>query len=246
MLLEALLLSVLCVAPPAGAGDEHWGSLEQGRPAARKMGRPSARLFDAALDDMQRALTQWERERRELGRELEAADRIRQLRSAESREVPEDGLPVDPERGGTAASRVKIIEVPRERDGGGQQEKEPEEEPSVEGDAPVEQEMRRLDEELRERQRLCDENPERCAKEKAQRRLIREGNRAWDEAVDRKERAREEAIEAQARKIQAELDAARRREAQERARKMGGAIDAQGNFVDEELHRAIDEEKDAQ
>lgn len=206
------------------------------------MGKPPARLFDAALDDMQRALTQWERERREFGRELEAADRIRQLRSAESREAPGDGPPEDPERGGTAASRVKIIEVPGERDGGGPQE----EEPSVEGDAPVEQEMRRLDEELRERQRLCDENPERCAKEKAQRRVVREGNRAWDEAIDRKERAREEAIEAQARKIQAELDAARRREAEERAKSMGGALDAQGNFVDEELHQAIDEEKAAE
>jgi hypothetical protein len=46
---------------------------------------------------------------------------------------------------------------------------------------------------------------------------------------------RRAAIEADARKFQAALDEARRREEQKQAEKMGGKLDTEGNFVDSDL-----------
>ncbi len=58
---------------------------------------------------------------------------------------------------------------------------------------------------------------------------------AWEQAAEKKRAERAAAIEAEAERIQHELDAARRREAEERAKQLGGSLDRDGNFVDPDL-----------
>jgi type IV secretory pathway VirB10-like protein len=129
---------------------------------------------------------------------------------------------------GRVPSKVKIIEVPP-----------PEPQPTAPvPDDPVEAEILRMEVELEERAQRCAQDPVACARERAERRLVREGNEAWDAAVEAREQAREQAIEARARQLQAEADAARRAEAEARAKDLGGRLDAQGRFIDDELEPA--------
>ncbi|MBX5483300.1 MAG: hypothetical protein IRZ16_15875 [Myxococcaceae bacterium] len=243
MVFGALLGLMISVSPPT-AGSRSWDFLDERPVRPQRVRRPTAFLFDRAIEEMQAALGHWERERREFNHDAADLDRIRAHRQAAAETAPNSDELLS---GDAEEPAAPVTDAPPDDRVAGAARK-PEEtpadasEPAVEEDDPVAAQIRRLDVELTERQRLCAADPVACAKERELRNMVREGNRAWDEAIKEKERARQEAIEAEARKIQAELDAARRREAQERAKRMGGAIDASGNFVDEDLHRELDQE----
>lgn len=200
-------------------------ALSAARAEERRGPAPTAFQRQEALDEMQAAIGLWLQERRAFGREL-AKLREDQRR----RDAPDLLAPAAPE---DVEGFEKIIEVP------------PQEAQQEDAATTVEAEVQRMEAELDARREACKADPQACARERERRRLIREGNRAWTEALEKKRREREAALEAEARRLQAELDAARRKEAQERARQLGGRIDAEGNFVDEDLDQEIRADEEA-
>lgn len=196
--------------------------------------KPSWSQRRDALDELQGSLGQWQRERREFNRERA---RSREIRAR--REAPQGaGEAVAPSPGSRARPAPrrewgKVIEVAPE---------DPPRDASAWGEVPqgateVERQVLKLEEELEARRRSCDEDPGACEAERERRRIIREGNAAWDAALQEKQRAKEAAIEAEALRIQQEIDVARRREAEQRARDLGGRLDEKGEFVDDDLTR---------
>lgn len=204
-------------------------------PAA--LAQTSAFERQRALDELQAAIGLWMTELRAFNREVAALERDRVRRSEEAR-LDDAGTEISIERPTSPRqpSRYgKVIEVAP-----------PEEDAAAVPEDGVEAEVLRMEQALEEQRRACEENPAKCQKERETRQVIREGNRAWDDALEKKRKQREAEIEERARQIQAELDAVRRREAEERARRMGGKVDAEGNFVDTDLDRELEADADAE
>lgn len=204
-----------------------WSFLEEPSPQARvRQSPPSSFARREALDELQGALGQWQKERREFAQERRRLEQIRE-RAASAAEVPQEELP--------AEVMGKVIELAPTEPSAASAEESPPADASA-----LEQEMLRMEAELADRSRWCDENPEACARKKKEREVVREGNRAWEEALEKKRQRREAEIEAEARRIQAELDAARAREAKARAKELGGRLDDRGQFVDEDLDAELE------
>ncbi|MBS1151287.1 MAG: hypothetical protein H6Q89_2985 [Myxococcaceae bacterium] len=75
----------------------------------------------------------------------------------------------------------------------------------------------------------------KCAAQKHQREKAESANDAFEEAIEVNFEKRRAQIEAEAAKIQAAVNEARAREANRQAKKIGGTIDEEGNFEDDEL-----------
>lgn len=204
----------------AAAGPSWEEPLGARREQAAQVLRPRASQLREAFDDLERAARLWQRERREHLDEqtLELARVAQKLRdeapmseaALEKYKVIEVGKGEKRSKG-----RSKVIELPA-RDA-------------------VEQQTDELVAEIAARRALCKRDPERCEREKRERERLSRGNAAWDEAVTANYEKRRESIEAEGRKFQAELDATRKREEQKQAEKLGGKLDRDGNFVDDDL-----------
>ena len=225
---------VLAAATPALA-EAPWGELAD--PERRAVPGPEPKPFQRreALDAMQAALGQWQKERREHARDVE-----RRERWLADKEAAAARTAVDAAEGDVPAHFGKVIEVDkkgRPRGAGGRLGKVIELAPGQDEQpkTALDDELGKAAERAEAAERRRREDPEGYAREKAQRRAISEGNRAWEEAVARRFKQREAEIEAEARKMQAELDAARLREERLQAKKLGGTVDTQGNFVDDDL-----------
>ncbi len=221
MRLRALLPLAALVFPALALSAEPFPALPSqpgaGHPRAAE---PSAHLRRRALEELQTLVGQWQAELREFHRDLGERERIlaRRAHLAElEAATADDDVHLPP--------TAKVIEVA----------------PSAQANAsdspsdPLEAEIARMEAELEARAQRCAEDQVACEKARELRRIIREGNDAWEEAIEAKARAREAAIEARARQIQAEVDAAQRREAEARAKGMGGRLDDEGRFIDADL-----------
>ena len=218
-----VVLSVVLAADPL------WSEpLGSARERAAEVVRPRASQLREAFDDFDRAMRHWERERREqLTEQTIELQRVQQKQRDEA-PLPEAALKkykvIEVGKGGSKGrGRSKVIELP-------QRDK-------------VDVQMEELAAEVQARRELCKKDPVRCEREKKERERLEQGNDAWDEAVTANYEKRREAIEAEARKFQAELDAARKRQEQDQAARLGGKIDAEGNFVDQDLGE-VPERKD--
>lgn len=182
--------------------------------------RPRASQLREAFDDFDRAMKVWQRERREmLDEQVLEQQRVAQ-RARDAAPLPEAALKkykvLEVGKGaGKSRSRAKVIELPAR--------------------GKLDQQLDQLEFEADQRRELCANDPIRCAREKKEREALSKGNAAWDDAVTVNYEKRRAAIEAEGAKIQAELDAARKREAQKQAEKLGGSVDNEGNFVDGDL-----------
>ncbi|MHB8877460.1 MAG: hypothetical protein ACYC8T_27525 [Myxococcaceae bacterium] len=236
----ALVLWLSAFGALAGPADAAaaWGEFSGAdrRVTARRAPSPFERR--EALDEMQAALGRWQKERTDFARDVDQRERwLVQSRAtaagagagaavdeAEVEAVVRSGKVVEvgkPGRAGKAARYGKVIEV------GPGEDAQPK--------SALDEEIGKAAERAEALERRKREDPEGYAREKAQRQAVVEGNRAWDEAVARRFKQREEAIEAEARVMQAELDAARLLEEKAQAKKLGGTLDSQGNFVDNDL-----------
>jgi hypothetical protein len=174
-----------------------------------------------AFDDLDRAMKLWERERRELLDEQVLEQQRVQQKARDEAPLPEAALKkykiIEPGKAarGSRRGRSKVIELP-ERD-------------------KVDAQLEELAAEAAARRERCKKDPDGCAREKQQREALERGNEAFDEAVNANYEKRRAQIEAEARKFQEELDAAKRREAQRQAERLGGTVDKEGNFVDSDL-----------
>jgi hypothetical protein len=189
---------------------------------------PSAFQRGEALDELEAALKRWPRERRQF--ELDRAEKERwQVRLPEEPRPEEkpDQITPEPEivrKPGVQPSRFgKIIEIA------------PDPQPRKKPGNWIEAEIYRLEDDQGSLEQLKEENPQAYAREKARRATVREGNRAWDAAVAKRNAEQAAAIEAEAARMQARLLAVRRKEAEANARRLGGTLDAEGNFVDPDL-----------
>jgi hypothetical protein len=164
----------------------------------------------------------WQREKRELLQDqLKEQQRVqRQMRDAAqiSDEAIKKYKIIEVAKGGRSRnikSRAKVIELPP-REG-------------------IDAQLDQLELEAAARQQLCAEDPGRCAREKHDREELARGNDEFDHAVEVNFEKRRAGIEAEARKFQAQLEAAKRKDAEAQAARMGGSLDAEGNFVDADL-----------
>lgn len=207
------------------SGDPIWSeTLGASRDRAIEVVRPRGSQIREAFDDLDKAMKLWERERREMLDEQTLEQQRVQQKQRDEAPLPDAALKkykvIEVGKGakGRGRGRSKVIELP-ERD-------------------KVDMQMEELAAEAAAYREKCRKDPERCAREKKQREKLEQGNEAWDEAVTANYEKRREAIEAEARKFQEELVAAKKREEQRQAEKLGGAIDAEGNFVDSDLKEA--------
>lgn len=207
-----------------------WGDLEDA--SARAAPGPAPKPFQRreALEAMQAALGQWQKERTEFARDAELRERWRgEMDATAARAAADEADAQLPTRAG------KVVEVGKPSRG--RYGKVIEVGPADDGQprSALDDELGLAAERAEAVERHKREDPEGYARDRAKKAAVREGNRAWDEAVVRRFKEREAAIEAEGRAMQAELDAARLREAQVQAKKLGGSLDGQGNFVDSEL-----------
>lgn len=213
------------------AADPLWSEpLGASRERATEVVRPRASQLKEAFDDFDRAMRHWDRERREqLAEQTIELQRVQQKQRDEA-PLPEASLKkykvIEVGKGSSKGrGRSKVIELP-ERD-------------------KVDVQMEELAAEVQARRELCKRDPRRCEREKKEREALERGNDAWDEAVTANYEKRREAIEAEGRKFQAELDAARKRQEQQAAERLGGKIDKEGNFVDDDLSEMPQRKDDA-
>ncbi len=186
-----------------------WPEWPEAHVVARGVPKTSQRV--QALDEMQRALEQWQRERKDF-----VAEQRAQAEAARLREQPELMDGEKPPWAGRAKvrGRSKVIEVKRDR---------------------LQGEIEEAEADVRAHAAECAKNPKPCEERRKQAELIEKGNEAWDQAAEAAEEKRRAQIEEDARRFQAELDAAKRREAERDAKKLGGRVDGEGNFVDDDL-----------
>jgi hypothetical protein len=197
------------------AGD--WGELHDSHVRVSPGKPPTANQRKEELDEMQSVLSAWQRERHEFTRDAHESEKKKEAPPPEEAVEPKKVIEVGkPQKKGAPSRYGKIIEVAPDR-------------------TEIEQELDSAEERAEKTRQKKAADPKGFAREKAQKEALEKGNDAWDDALEKRWKVREAEIEAEARKIQAELDAARRREALEQAKKMGGTLDAEGNFVDPEI-----------
>lgn len=203
-----------------------WGELE-GRPKHFKPAPPpKAFQRKEALDELQALMGQWQRERAEFAR---AQLQLRKARQRLEQANAEPELSANEPVKGFG----KVLEVKK---GGAVEEKKGKGKVITVGPVdPVEAQLQDAEAELEARRLACEKDPKPCEEAKALKAKLKAGNEAWDRAVEAEFQKQQASFEEQGRKIQAEIDAARRREAERNAKKMGGKLDAEGNFVDEDL-----------
>jgi hypothetical protein len=210
----------LAVALLLGADPLWTENLGTGRNGVAKVMRPKGSQIKEAFDDLDKAMKLWERERREhLDEQVIEQQRVVQ-RQRDAAPMPEAALKkykvIEVGKGGsTRKGRSKVIEMP-------EREK---------ADAEIE----RLAAEAQAHREKCKADPVACEREKKQRAALERGNEAWNDAVTANFEKRRAAIEAEARKFQDDINAAKKREEQRQAEKLGGSIDNEGNFVDSDL-----------
>lgn len=221
----SVALSLLLAAEP----EPSWpGALGAGRDQVVAVLKPRASQLREAFDELDRALKLWERERREmLDEQVIEQQRVAQ-RQRDAEPLPEAAL-----------KRYKVIDVGKSPGRGRSRSKVIELAPRDKVDAQLEE----LQAEVAARRELCRRDPARCEREKQQREALQRGNAAWDEAVTASYEKRREAIEAEARRFQDDLDAAKRREEQRQAEQLGGKIDGEGHFVDSDLQEVPERSK---
>jgi len=194
-------------------------------PPATKTRPPKSSQRREALEEFQTLLGQWQKERLDFAREQDL-----QLKAEgaleHSRGEPSDlAEPVHgfkkvvevkkPTAGSTRTGRGKVIEfAPREK---------------------LELELEQAEAEAEARRKECAQHPAKCAAQKHQREKAESANDAFEEAIEVNFEKRRAQIEAEAAKIQAAVNEARAREANRQAKKIGGTIDEEGNFEDDEL-----------
>jgi hypothetical protein len=205
--MDLLLTAILCSVPASP-----WDATPTPTKAPRT-GAATTSQRQEALEDVAKALQRWPHEKGEFNRDV---DELRRWLERPPDLIEKPGVP-EPEvvrKPGAKSTRYgKIIEVP------------PDTPPAPK--SWVDEEAGHLEQR--------EEDPKAYAREQARRAFIREGNRQWDEAVAKRRAEQAIAIEAEAAKMQRALEAARRKEAELNARKMGGSLDADGNFVDPDL-----------
>jgi len=215
-----LTLSLVLAVEPAASTPAWVEPLGSARGLAVEVLRPRASQVREAFDDLDRAMKLWERERREMLDEQVIEQQRAAQRQRDEAPMPEAALKrykvIEVGKGSVKGrSRSKVIELP-------QRDK-------------VDAQLDELAAEVAARRELCKRDPARCEREKKQREALERGNEAWDEAVTANYEKRREAIEAEARKFQEELEAAKKRDEQRQAEKLGGSLDREGNFVDSDL-----------
>ncbi len=193
-----------------------WSDFPDPSTAATRTPPPKASQRREALDELQALLEQWQKERLDFAREHQLQLHAEQIVEA-SREAP--ALPAEAvqiQRGGTMkAGRGKVIEVaPRGK---------------------LEAELDEAEAQADARRAECAKNPRRCEAEKAKRAKTEVANDAFEDAIEKNFEKRRATIEAEAAKIQAAVTAAKQREANRQAKKLGGTVDEEGNFADDDL-----------
>jgi hypothetical protein len=215
------VLAWLTMAVLAGAPIDPWDFRPQPSPARARLA-PTGFQRSEALDDVEAALKRWSRERTELSIDREQRARWLQRPAGPvatpepEPPTPKSGVKAQPSRFGKVIE-VAPFDVPEERK------------------TWIEQEIGRLQDDQGSLDQLKRDDPQRYAREKARRSQVSAGNRAWEAAVAKKRAEQLAAIEAEAVRMQEALNLARRREAELNARRMGGSLDAEGNFVDPDL-----------
>ncbi|HEX4621241.1 MAG TPA: hypothetical protein VH208_06710, partial [Myxococcaceae bacterium] len=205
----------------AGAPNDPWDFRPQPSPARARLA-PTSFQRSEALDDLEAALKRWPRERTEFA--IDREQRARWLQrptepvafATPEPPTPKPGPKAQPSRFGKVIE-VAPFDVPEERK------------------TWIEQEIGRLQDDQVSLDQLKRDDPLRYAREKVRRSQISAGNRAWEAAVAKKRAEQLAAIEAEAVRMQEALNVARRREAELNAKRMGGSLDAEGNFVDPDL-----------
>lgn len=195
-------------------------------PPATKARPPKSAARREALDEFQSLLGQWQKERLDFTREqtlqLKAEGHLEFSRGqpADAAE-PVRGFNkvIEVKKGGTSgttkAGRGKVIELPAK--------------------AKLEWELEEAEAEAEARRAECAKQPARCAAEKRKREKVESANDAFEEAIELNFEKRRAQIEAEAAKIQAVVNEARQREANRQAKKLGGSVDEDGNFADDDL-----------
>jgi hypothetical protein len=215
------VLALLAMAVLGGAPIDPW-DFRPDPSRARARLEPTTFQRSEALDDVDATLKRWPRERTEFTFDREQRTRWLQRPQEPAAAVPLEPVPPGPRPGAKPSRFGKVIEVapfdvPEERR------------------TWIEQEIGRLQDDQSSLEQLKRDDPKRYAKEQARRSKISAGNRAWEVAVAKKRAEQLAAIEAEAVRMQEALNLARRREAELNARRMGGSLDAEGNFVDPDL-----------
>lgn len=201
-----------------------WGDFPD-RPPATKLPAPRSSQRREALDELQGLLGQWQKERLDFTREqslqLKAEGALEHSRGqgADAAE-PVKGFKkvIEVKKGGagtTRSGRGKVIELPaRDR---------------------LEVELEEAEAQAEARRQECAKDPARCAAQRSKRAKTESGNDAFEEAIEANFEKRRAQIEAEAAKIQAVVNEARTREANREAKKLGGSVDEEGNFADDDL-----------
>ena len=195
-------------------------------PPATKTRPPKSSQRREALEEFQTLLGQWQKERLEFSREQSL-----QLKAEGHLEFSR-GEPAD------AAEAVrgfkKVIEVKKAASGSthlGARGKVLEFAPRDK----LELDLEEAEAEAEARWKECAKNPARCSAQKQKREQVESANDAFEEAIEVNFEKRRAQIEAEAAKIQAAVNEARAREANREAKKLGGSVDEDGNFADDDL-----------
>lgn len=196
-----------------------WGDFPE-RPVAPRGPPPRSSQRKEALEEFQGLLGQWQRERLDFTREQSLQQKAEGQLELSRAAPPEPDEPVKRTKAGPEVTRGrsgrgKVIELPQRDKLDAELEQ-----------AQAEAEARRLE---------CAKDPSTCAAQRKKRRKTDAGNEAFEAAIDANFEKRRAQIEADAAKIQSELNAARTREANREAKKLGGTVDAEGNFADDDL-----------
>lgn len=196
-----------------------WGDLRPEGVRAVKGPGPKSAQRKEALEEFQQLLSQWQRERNEFSAEV-ALQAHAEARIDFSREHPEEpaiagGTPSTESKKPTRAPRSKVLEFsarPR-----------------------LEVELEEAEAAANERTAECEKNLAKCQAERRKRSRLEEADDAFEAAIEKNFEKRRAKIEAEGAKMQADFEAARKREANREMKKLGGAVDDEGNFVDDEL-----------
>ncbi len=196
-----------------------WGDFRPEGPPAAPGPAPKTSQRREALEEFEGLLTVWQRERSEYAREVllqERADarlEADRLLAAEPKPAPSKSIEVKRKAG--KGGRGKVIELPAKDK--------------------LEAELEEAEADADARRAACKKDPSRCVAEKMKREKLEAADEAFDSAIEAGFEKRRAAIEAEGARMKAELDAARAREANRQAKKLGGSVDEEGNFVDDEL-----------